>query len=65
MGRAKFTLLAVMAVAATNLRLTERWRERPARKLAAPAPVRKRRSPKVIASLAAHTPTGAVTVRGP
>ena len=66
MGRAKFTLLSVLAVAATNLRLTERWRERQERRRTAPAAPRpKRRSAKAIASLAAHTPTGAVQVRGP
>ena len=66
MGRAKFALLSALAVAATNLRLTERWHERRQRAGNAPAVApRRRRAAKTIASLSAHTPTGAVQVRGP
>jgi len=56
MGRAKFTLLSVLAVAATNLRLTERWREHQERTRTAPtAPRPKRLAARAITSLVAHT----------
>jgi hypothetical protein len=66
MGRAKFALLSAPAVAATNLRLTQRWHERRQRAGTAPAAApRRRRTVTTVASLVAHTPTGAVQVRGP